>query len=597
MKLLPVVAFIMSGCTTLSPRQPAVPAGPSPQEAASDTVGTRIVWDGSSDAAQVSPDGRTIAFVDWGTGELMVREAATGASRPVTNKGSWDINRSWVEGPVIFSPAGDRLAYAYANALGGNPFRYELRTISLNDTASTLEDSLPAAASSLSPMDWHKTAGLLYIVIDADENSELRVLPGKAGAAYTVFRQSAEHGTIRIAVFSPNALHLLFIANDTVFSVPRQGGTRTAAGLEATELLGWSADGRRLLVHMRRNGVDGNWWVDFRDGRLVGQPKLAMRTRMGVLPAGRSASAIHFREPVEAPHLVIADVSLEDARVTGAMRATGAAAGMAANPAWSPNGARLAYTLRIPNRSIHRVMIADALDAGEAREIARLDYPLVTGLDWSADGKSLVFGVRASSRRSAFVGRIDAITGRITRLVSSPTTAVSAGIGDQVAYVRAAAANDTVTDVMMIDSTGARPRVLATQPVAEVPRSVSVSPDGQWVAVVKPISNRTASALIVMPAKGGEAREAARSVRPQMFELNLGRLSWTADGRGIILAARRETQNQLLLVDVKSGAMTPLSGATLQGGRMQPALSPDQRRLVYVNGTLREQVRALPDPR
>ena len=57
------------------------------------------VWSGSDvdDTGDPSPDGRYISHMDRVTGDLAVYEIATGENRRLTDKGSWDDSREFVE--------------------------------------------------------------------------------------------------------------------------------------------------------------------------------------------------------------------------------------------------------------------------------------------------------------------------------------------------------------------------------------------------------------------------------------------------------------------------------------------------------------------
>jgi len=311
-----------------------------------------------------------------------------------------------------------------------------------------------------------------------------------------------------------------------------------------------------------------------------------------VLAGGRTSEGVHYREPVETPRLFQASVDVVSGRVlTPPEPMTQAAASAAGNPAWSRDGLRLAFTLRVPNRIVYRIMVSDASGASP-REVARVDVRVV-GLDWSADGKFIVLAGRGEARGSSWVGRIDVASGAVERLAPFPATAVSAGPGEQVAYVRAAAPGESQVQVTVLPKPGAAPRVLATYPVEEVPRSLSVSPDGAWVAVMKPVDERRASVLQLLPMAGGLPRDLLRLERPEALEWNLGTIPWTTNGRRLLVMTRRSEQNQFVAVRVDSGERAALPLSAKRIGRQHPALNPDGRRIVYVDGVDRAELKVL----
>jgi len=74
-----------------------------------------------------SPDGRYLSFVDWMTGDLAIRDLATGKNRHLTDKGSWAESGEF----ALFSkwsPDGKKIVY---NWLNKEEF-FELRIVALD---------------------------------------------------------------------------------------------------------------------------------------------------------------------------------------------------------------------------------------------------------------------------------------------------------------------------------------------------------------------------------------------------------------------------------------------------------------------------------
>ena len=94
-------------------------------EAAEGAMRTEAEWtDAAADlTSRLSPDGKFLTYADWDTGELWIRDVATGASRVLTNDGDWDVSESYVETAAI-SPDGTRIASAWWNE---SRLSYELR--------------------------------------------------------------------------------------------------------------------------------------------------------------------------------------------------------------------------------------------------------------------------------------------------------------------------------------------------------------------------------------------------------------------------------------------------------------------------------------
>ncbi|HEU4457311.1 MAG TPA: hypothetical protein VFR81_29855 [Longimicrobium sp.] len=176
-----------------------------------------------------------------------------------------------------------------------------------------------------------------------------------------------------------------------------------------------SPDGRWIAFATSRDG-DAEVYVMRADG---GEPRRLTAFHADDWaprwsPDGRAIAFLSAREGADRIFIVSPDGTnlrkLSAAADTGATRAERSEA----DAAWSPDGARLAYTLRTRDgRS--RIMIADAR-TGAAREVAGID----TGQQpaWSPDGRHLAFTANADDDAELWIARADG-TGA-TRITRSP---------------------------------------------------------------------------------------------------------------------------------------------------------------------------------
>jgi hypothetical protein len=556
----------------------------SPAQSQDFSIAVRTVWPAAEDGATISPDGKLVAFIDWSSGDVAVRDVATGTAARLTNKGMFAGSVGFPEPFLVFSPEGDRIAFPFGNPQAGEPFRYELRLVGIRDPLQQVLAVYSPEVEFVAPLDWDAEMGVLITIVAADGSNELLVMDPDAGDTRVLERRPSGSGIIYRALFTPDRMAVVYLANGAIHQVPVNGGAAKAFGIAAEALLGWSMDGHRLLFHGARGNVVGNWAVPVSDGRIIGEPALEQPTAVGVLAAGQSVDGVAYLEPAAVPGLFVVALDIANRRVLRGPEAIALpfAGGVPGNPAWSRDGTRLAFTLRAPNRTTHRIMVSEGL-RGPSKEIARVDLRVV-GLDWSADGRFLVVGGRAETRQRAWVGRIDVDSGAVERLATVPVNAVAAGSDEAVAYVRAAPAGERTVRVTVLPEPGAAPRVLSTYAAAELPRSMSVSPDGQWVALVKPIEEGQASVLLLLPVAGGAGRTLLRLERPDALELNVGGLPWTIQGDRVLVPLRRHGQRQLGVVHVDSGEVTMVPFSPQRGGRWQPALRPGEGEMVYVDG-------------
>ena len=118
------------------------------------------VWD------RISPDGRSIARVDNSTGNLVLRELATGKVRPITFDG-----RSGDRAPLAsaFSPDGSQIAYEWC--VDGIA-RCSLRTIGTAETAARTPRALVDSAEvDAVPTDWSPDGQWVAVVMSRGDHT------------------------------------------------------------------------------------------------------------------------------------------------------------------------------------------------------------------------------------------------------------------------------------------------------------------------------------------------------------------------------------------------------------------------------------------
>ncbi|MEE8200724.1 MAG: hypothetical protein V3R29_06100, partial [Candidatus Acidoferrales bacterium] len=90
------------------------PPGAAAGELGRGTV-ARQVWSPTmEEAGAVSPDGRYLSFIDWETGDMAVRNLATGEQHRLTDKGTWQESGEYAEDSV-FSPDSQQVVFGWFN--------------------------------------------------------------------------------------------------------------------------------------------------------------------------------------------------------------------------------------------------------------------------------------------------------------------------------------------------------------------------------------------------------------------------------------------------------------------------------------------------
>jgi hypothetical protein len=136
-----IVVLVLAGCRDESERA-AMAGAPDVLAQATTAVsdaGTRLdapatrlrrLWSGSLFAyyaSSPSPDGRYVTDIDWSSGDLAVRDLATGGLHRLTDKGSWAESADYAQ-VSRFSPDGRRVVYGWYVAKADE---YEIRVLEL----------------------------------------------------------------------------------------------------------------------------------------------------------------------------------------------------------------------------------------------------------------------------------------------------------------------------------------------------------------------------------------------------------------------------------------------------------------------------------
>jgi Tol biopolymer transport system component/DNA-binding winged helix-turn-helix (wHTH) protein len=212
------------------------------------------------------------------------------------------------------------------------------------------------------------------------------------------------------------------------------------------------------------------------------------------------------------------------------------------SPAWSPDGNRIAFLreIRDPGEpGMSEIRIISALGGTETRlgtaaVRVEIGHDFVSGLDWSPDGKYLVFSDKESSGEPEGIFLLSIETGEKKRLSARPS--------------------------------------------GEAPfrdRKAAFSPDGQTVAFVRG-ALKAKFQILLQKLEEGEARVLTTD-EGQIYDLD-----WIPDGSAIVYARGFWEERGLTRVSVKDGRPSELTSGS---GAVSVSLSGDGRQLVFTQDT------------
>ena len=289
-----------------------------------------------------------------------------------------------------------------------------------------------------------------------------------------------------------------------------------------------------------------------------------------------------------------------------------------ANPRWSPDGTRLAFTSSRSGKSNLYVL---RLVGGEAEQLTDVKSG-VGAFAWSPDGTRIALLLRDAASdddekntkgkddwrwvdESVKLSRLNVINldkdangkrepRRLTGDANVEGDFDWSPDGRTIAFTRTKMPKADYwpsSDLLAVDVATGAVRTLAATTAAE--SAPNYSPDGKWISLsISDDPPRWAGyqRLALIPAAGG-----APKLLAETFDAQPGVIDWTADGKRIYFAETRGTVSRVSAIDVASGAVTELNNGnevlgafslnpsgTVLGFTMQ---APDKAPEVFVSGT------------
>lgn len=517
---------------------------------AAPTFSARRVWAGEIRDLWVtspSPDGRRLMMRSE-AGDLAYRDLESGdvvTIRPaVESADSVGHVRT-----AVWSPDGTQVAFDLFSSAGS-----EIRTLEVGGSNERLvvpRDHLYGAKLQ----GWYDGRLLAHYVPKGDS------------ADYQFVWISLEDGSIETIASFPLNRHVKFSAHSPLSPdgrfiayeaqnvdeedadavvIQADNGTEVLrlAGPDWVQPLGWTPDGRGLLVYSDRQATPGIWHYPMHNGQVLGEPILIRPGRYG--PVGASQDALFFAwAGVNRIHVAARDG--ESGVLTSAPEAVGQEE-YSDSPIWSPDGSKLAY---VRGRSdVRRTVVVRPASGSEVREFSILVSSV--GLwAWQAEDAILGTGVAtADGRMHAY--ELDLDSGRSTDLANledalgfdndfPPPFAFD---GRTIFYVREHDAPDPQRNARAKrlaagDLQTGSDRVVATIASGLQTRRVFLSPDSELLVLLVRETETRSTILMLVPSDGGEPQEVFRTEAPDGISAREahwgaveGRFFFATDGAG-----------------------------------------------------------------
>jgi len=522
--------------------------------AAGGLVARRVLTDASGVGDMWTADGKYISHIEYGTGDLVQFEVASGQRSRIINRGpTHGTGDAYCENPV-YSRDGKQIAYTwYTKDVVSH---LQIRNLDGSGLRTLYKGSYALA------LDWSPDAGSILAEFWRNQTCELTLVSTADGSVRVLRTFTIDWVTV--SSFSPDGRFIAFSAagkgsplHGDVFLMTADGRNEVVvAGHPADDrLLGWTPDGTSLVFLSDRSGTWDIWSVHITGGKQQGEPELLKKDFgyhpwevLGFAPDG----SLYYKTYTSLGRLYNGAVDLETGKVlVPPAPVTTRYIGPQNSIKWSPDGRNLAYLSRWGYRGrLNTILTIRSAATGEERFLSpRLNE--VTQISWAPDGRSVIALGVAETGKGMF--RIDTETSGVTKLADGDVRFPNlCPDGKTLVFEKGRIVKKRNLD------TGEESEV-----VKITTRYYDLSPDGREVVFEADGAVKTVS------LNGGEPRELFRGLAKYY------RLEWTRDGRYIIARAG----SGIWRVPAQGG--TPLKLDLSVPKLMFFALHPDNRRFAF----------------
>jgi Tol biopolymer transport system component len=524
-----------------------------------------LVWSGpgASDDGTISRDGRYLAYTDWDTGNLGIREIATGQNRIVVDTGQKKDERQkrYAEESTI-SRDGRLVAYNWYDQ--ENRMHYDLRVANLSGDPNPRLLYNDPAIDWICPTDWSPDGKSLAVVITFKNGDDQMALVSVPEGKLRVLKKSRWWGTVN-PYFSPDGKYLAYnmpsgagperslfvmdIASAREVPVsPRRGRNL---------MVGWSPDGTRLIFESDLNGAMALWSIAFNEGKPQGAPELIKADLGDAWPIGMTRSGalyygVHTGQPKTSIQVGAFDVA------TGPPPAlrdlTDDYLESDTSPLWSHDGKYLAYLSK--RGKMYDAPTGLVIRSADSLQVVRELHPKLTVIynlvGWSRDGRSLLVRAHVAKPGWGFY-RIDAETGNSSQVLGvtpqdalGPFTPAAWSADEKSIYLRRISLDGKEMAFVRRDlATGRETDIVRRQHLGGL-NAGNLSPDGRYVFTANPDAATNTRRMILIPLDGGEVRVAisiAAGTKPEELRdptkgIALSGWFWMPDSRSFIALKR-----------------------------------------------------------
>jgi len=564
-----------------------------------------LVWKGSDmdDTGEISPDNKYLSCVDWETGDLAVREMATGKRRHLTDKGSWGDS---VECPdtSIWSPDSKQIAYNWYN---DEPPSCDLRIIGLENKKPRILYQGDYFKDWVEPEAWSPCGKYILTSFLGDGGCKLGLVSVEDGSVrYLKTIHGIDPHPLE-AQFSPDGQYIVFEfpqdqnSRETNISLISSDGKYEIPLIEHPaddRLLGWAPDGKNILFVSDRTGTRDAWIIQVSGGKPRGDPQL-LRRDIGIIGPMGFTQDESFYYSTSGFRYDIFHVSINPKTgeiVDPPKKYSLPYEGHNQRLDLSPDGKSMVYISARTPAWRKPVLCIYSLESGEVRELLLKEKFGGFGFPhWTPDGQSILLLANHMEEGKDGVYKVDPQTGEATLLIREENeesgfaawSPVATLDGKSVFYILET--SQDFNQILIRDlETGKEKEFCRIPPYSN--NTIALSSDGKRLALMMR-EEKDMRVLKVFQVTGGEPIELHRFHQKGREILDI---DWSPDGLYIYFEKRGlepENEDELWRIPSAGGKAQNL-GLTMHGF-MHIKVHPDGKRITFASRTMHEKVGAV----
>jgi Tol biopolymer transport system component len=556
----------------------------------------RQVWTGKEvdGSGEISFDGKYLSFVDWETGDLAIREMATGKKRHLTHKGSWDESSAFAM-TSVWSPDGKQLAYIWEDDAKG---QVEVHIVGLDGSEPRFLHQVDYYKGWVEVADWSPDGkNILAFFLNEAKRWQLGLISIKDSSIQILKTFDAVDPFLK-AQFSPDGRYIVYdFPQKEEFrkkdiSLVSSDGTKEIpliAHPADDYLLGWSPDGKWILFSSDRTGTRDAWIIQVLEGKPQGDPQLVRRD-IGITASLGFSQDGSFYYSTEGAMFDIYSAKLDPETgniIEQPKKDPLPYEGNNLYPDWSPDGKNLVYISLRGLGKRQSILCLYSAESGRVREFNFKDkFVHFTYPRWCPDGRSILL-LAEDFQSGGGIYKIDAQTGEATLLIPKKEKESSGALwspvmsldGKLLFYIHENRSDKYYPVVVRDLETGKEEELFRNPPHDN--NILALSPDGQQLALLLR-EEENLRVLKVMSIKGREPLELHRF---GFKERDIIDIDWSPDGRYIYFSKRKPDPEgrewELWRVPAKGGKAENL-GLTMRRF-MHLSVHPDGERITFAS--------------